>query len=374
MDFRANLKTDNENIKIISTATYTDDGNNQMSHGTVFFLDSRYCNTYVRTMVLGGVATKPEYRRNGCVRRLFDYAFQQSDQEKAVVSILHPFSFSYYRKFGYEKISNHKVIEFPVSAIDYIPRYPDLVHYTSLDRLPDLLKIFEQFSENRNVMLKRFDASRFPVSSSETRLNTYLYYAKNGEPEGYITVKVEDVFSVNRMVGLYLHITELGFVHKEALMALLGFVRMYQGQVDNVKVHNCAMIPELDLVLKNYMHTKYTLIPDLAARVMDTKAILKANSYPAEPGRFTVEIIDSHPNAAGIFQVEYGNGQCAVVKKDSGTADLTLDMPGFTRMVYGCDTFTKASAAYLDHAVIRATSDDFFRAFPQRPCGLFEHV
>jgi hypothetical protein len=63
-----------------------------------------------------------------------------------------------------------------------------------------------------------------------------------------------------------------------------------------------------------------------------------------------------------------------VTKKDSGTADLTLDIVSFTRIVYGNDLITQESAAYLDNTVIRSTSNDFFRAFPKRPCGLYEYI
>ena len=102
-----------------------------------------------------------------------------------------------------------------------------------------------------------------------------------------------------------LHIHELCYTDANALYKLLGVVRMFEGNMDMIKIHNCAMMPELDTVLRHYTHTHYQLLPDLMARILDLPAMLKMAEYPKEHGCFTLEVVDRLPNVGGCWQVEY---------------------------------------------------------------------
>ena len=100
----------------------------------------------------------------------------------------------------------------------------------------------------------------------------------------------EQYYYVNRMASVNLHVREICFTSPESLLKLLGFLRMYEGQMDSVKIHNCAMAPELETALRHYTHTKITVIPDIMARVHDVEAVLNAVKYPDTPGCFTVRV------------------------------------------------------------------------------------
>ncbi|WP_141771825.1 GNAT family N-acetyltransferase [Rossellomorea aquimaris] len=51
---------------------------------------------------VAGVATYPEYRRNGFVRRLLSHALDEMNDKGQTISMLHPFDIHFYRKFGWE--------------------------------------------------------------------------------------------------------------------------------------------------------------------------------------------------------------------------------------------------------------------------------
>jgi predicted acetyltransferase len=58
-------------------------------------------NVYTMTGI-GGVATLPQYRRNGGIRGCFEAALPDMYANDVSFSYLYPFSTAYYRKFGYE--------------------------------------------------------------------------------------------------------------------------------------------------------------------------------------------------------------------------------------------------------------------------------
>ncbi|MDP3486453.1 MAG: GNAT family N-acetyltransferase, partial [Bacillota bacterium] len=60
---------------------------------------------------MGGIAsvsTYPEHRRKGIVNQLMEQALLTMREEGHTLSYLHPFDISFYRRYGYELISNLK--------------------------------------------------------------------------------------------------------------------------------------------------------------------------------------------------------------------------------------------------------------------------
>ena len=122
------------------------------------------------------------------------------------------------------------------------------------------------------------------------------------------------------------------------------------------------------------MHTKYTLIPDIMARILDVPAILKANLYPDEHGMFTVKVEDSLAFTRGVYEVEYENGKAEVKKlSDDADFDLSAPMPAFSQLMYGYDEYTADVASYMDGVKVINPKSDFFKIFHKKNNGLFEH-
>lgn len=354
-------------------SVYDDNAASIMASGSVKTLQSRYCGNLIGTLAIGGLNTSPEYRRRGCVRLLMEEAFNQAPERGWVVSMLHPFSFSYYRKFGYEKIADHRILEFPMTALDYFTRWPDLKLLNSEERLNDALLIYEKFAKNRNIMFRRYDGRHYKLAQEGERM-TYIWYDSQGSPASTITLEVEKYFSINRMASVNLNVYEMAFTNPESLTALFGFMRMYEGELETVKIHNCAMSPEIELFLRNYSQIKYTLVPDIMGRILNVPEMLKANTYPEEHGHFILKVEDSLNFTRGAYEVEYAN-RAAEVKKidDTGNEDICAQMPALTRILYGYDAYDADKAKYMHGVELKTDAKDFFNAFPKRDNGLFEH-
>lgn len=55
---------------------------------------------------VSGVATLPEFRNRGLVRELFRFGFPQMEKRGEPISLLVPFNYSFYEKFGYRQCYN----------------------------------------------------------------------------------------------------------------------------------------------------------------------------------------------------------------------------------------------------------------------------
>jgi predicted acetyltransferase len=345
-----------------------DDGATVMSHGTLSFRNSVYAGSYIRTMCWQGIRTDPRFRRMGCVRKMMEEFLPRGRELGACMALLHPFSYSYYRRFGFERVSDTVQIRFPINALDFLPRCRDLVPLNDDDNSDALPELFNAFSLSRNLMFRRYAAIAFRRKDAQT----YLYMA-NGRAEGYITFELHSHFNGCRVIGELLNVLEIGFLNRDALRALLGFLRMYEGEFETVAFHDVGPVPEIPMLLQHNAHTQCTVVPDIMARVLDTEAVLKANRYPEQPGAFTIAVDDWLENVRGVYYIEYGKGKCMVERRDSAAPDLTVQAPALARLLYGYAHVDAATAPYLEGLQLHNAADDFFRAFPHRVGGVFEH-
>ncbi len=372
------LKITHNDENATGFAILSEDGT-VVSHGSQGYRTMHLCGAEIPSATIGGVGTEPEFRRGGKVRTLFAAMAAEGDKRGLPLTVLHPFSFAYYRKFGFERVADHRVLEFPMTALSYVPRYSELIRCTTEEHRMAMEGVYNTFAANRQLLPRRVGYP-FPIADNDHR--AYLSHNESGEPDGYIILNIEKYYWVNQMVSVNLNVYEMAFTTPEALMKLFGFMRMFEGELESVKIHNCAMMPEVELRLRNYTHTKITVIPDLMARINDVEKLFSMLKYPCVAGAFTVKAYEPEgtPWAAfsdkttGVFRVEYAEGKGHVTRLSSDASyDFSADIPALTQLVFGYNIGGYDVARYMENTEFCTTADDFFRAFPARPGGIFEH-
>ena len=100
----------------------------------------------------------------------------------------------------------------------------------------------------------------------------------------------------------------------------------------------------------------------------------KIYSYPAEGGHFVLRVEDELSYVRGNYEVTYAGGQCEVVRKPvSEVFDLSVPVTALSRLLYGTEQFDARLAAYMEGVVLSGGAEDFFRAFPKKINGIYEH-
>ncbi len=92
---------------------------------------------------VSGVATLPEYRNRGLVRELFQFGFAEMTKREQPISLLVPFNYPFYEKFGYQQCYN-KVFRY-LDAPPETAFRPKL----SLELMEDLDRIYRTSMGNR---------------------------------------------------------------------------------------------------------------------------------------------------------------------------------------------------------------------------------
>ncbi len=348
------------------TVAVNGDGGNRLSGGSFTFTECAFAGGSISIMLACGIETPVENRRRGCVRRMFDHMHKYAAEKGAALGMLHPFLFSYYRKFGYERVADHLIVSFPLRELDFVPRGCEFVPYDET-KLSDMISVYEEFGKSRNLLLPRYDGSHYTGGGKQA----YIYY-ENGKPAAYVVLSGSKSLYINNYVNTVLKVNELAYTSPGALKKVFSFLRMFEGEYERAELYDCSLCSEVDMMLRNYVRTSYKILPDISARALDTKKLLEKNVYPEKEGAFTVEVTDALPSAGGVFRVEYGGGKCEVRRTD-GKADITLTVAPFTQIVCGYGNYNEYNAAYADGVTVNGDCEDFFRAFPHTPTGVFEH-
>ena len=358
-----------------------------------YFDDCSFNGGTVRAMVIGCVLTQPEGRRGGLARKMLEMLDPVIRENNVVVSYLHPFSFPYYRMMGYERVSDHRVLEFNIEDLNFLERCNDLKRVRSTDDLSGLDYVHNQFSKERNVMLCRHDSVADPEHANGVPgymfarpfahffkgKQVYMSQDEQGQPDGYVKLHFEMPLRDHWLKDGILHVDEICYTSPKALRKLMGFLRMYEGQYDYVRFANVGMAPEVERLLRRYKYTKISILPDISGKIHDVGAALAASTYPRERGEFTVKVTDCEKSpfskdlTQGVWQVVYENGVGQVTRlADDAACDLEADMPAFTQLIHGFESYGAEVAQYMHGVKLHTDCYDFFRAFPNRPAGGFD--
>ena len=346
-----------------------DEEENIYSKGMFRYRNIAFGDGYAKAMTAGAIATPVHLRRGGNVRRMFDFMHKKAYEDGVGAAVLHPFSFAYYNKFGYSKIADHLIVKCPIRYIDFVPRECTLVPY-STEMLGDIVSVYREFIRGRHLLFERAGEEQFTRYKDAS---IYMFY--NGKkPEGYIIYKTQKTLMTNHFEDGVMSVLELVYTTRAALEALMSFIRMYEGELEDVEFLNLSMTPEVDLILRNYTHTRYSLLPDISAKILNTKYMLERCVYPEREGSLRLCVQDGDEGVKGGYLVEWGGGDCRVSNiSDDSDIDATVSSLALPRLIFGYDNISKTTLPYLSGVEIHKNPESFIAAFPKKCTGIFEH-
>ncbi len=215
---------------------------------------------------VAGVATYPEYRRKGHVKELLAHALKHMKENGYAVSMLHPFSVAFYRKYGWELFSNR--LKCSLSKADlvmhgYVPGH--IRRFTKESHNGDVEKVYERFAEQFFGMLVRDETWWFNAVYQD--LYAAVYYDEQHEPQGYILYEVKDSkMTVEEFVAL----------NGEARSGLWNFICQHDSMIKELEITTHEREPLLFALQEP--RVKAELTPYFMVRIVDVELFLK--QYP----------------------------------------------------------------------------------------------
>ena len=226
---------------------------------------------------LTGVGTYPEYANMGLMNKLMQQALADMRERKQSISYLYPYSFPYYRRRGWEIISDKMTFEVRDYQLPKSKKVPGYVERLEVEH-PDIKLVYEIFSSNKHAAMIRDDLAwdeywRWDLEE----ITAAVYYNQSHEPQGYLLYWIsEDI----------LHIKEMVYHNQEARNGLWNFVSAHFSMVTKV-VGNTYMDEPLAFWLEDG-DIKETISPYYMARIVDAEQFISQFPFKKLGEEFTL--------------------------------------------------------------------------------------
>ena len=309
---------------------------------------------------ISGVVSLPESRRQGNIRGIFLKVFEDIYEKGAVFSHLFPFSYEYYRQFGYEQCGAAARYSLPLAAVRQFKNTGTMHEFIEGDKEREkLIEVYEEFASRHNIMLSRGEDRWTKVFEVSLFSHERLYYWKdiNDRIKAWVKFKRDN----EKMM-----ISEIVWLDHESMLGILQFVGMYEGAAEKMVFKSS---PELTAEL--YWPNPYHITAELAwlgmSRIVNAKRALELMKKPSGESSFTIKINDSLiKQNSGAFKVEYSGGKSSVTLCASdSSADIEVDERALVQLVLGvCDLMKVKDSGC---AIINKNHDTLKRVFIKKP-------
>ncbi|MDQ0972026.1 putative acetyltransferase [Neobacillus niacini] len=285
-------------------------------------------NIFGRTFEMGGltgVGTYPEYANMGLMYKLMRQGLADMQARKQSISYLFPYSIPYYRRRGWEIISDKMTFEVRDVQLPKIRKVPGYVERLNIEH-SDVRTVYKLFSSKMHAAMIRNELAwdeywRWDVDE----LTAAVYYDHTHKPHGYLLYWIsEDV----------LHIKEMVYMDEEARIGLWNFIGAHFSMVSKV-VGNIFMNEPLAFWLEDG-DIKETISPYFMARIVDAKQFIEQYPFRATGTERKITLLLEDPMLEwnqGIFTLLVsGNGQGKFLQSEDNPA-VSLDIQTLTTML-----------------------------------------
>ena len=303
------------------------DGDKLISQAAVYPMKVRI---YGRTLDMGGltgVGTYPEYSGQGLMHKLLYQSLTNMRARGQSISYLYPYSIPYYRRKGWEIVSDKLSYDINDYQLPKSRRVPGEVVRVAIDG-PEVRDTYERFALRTHGALLRDDLAwnEYFLWDPDDMMAA-VYYNEDGAPDGYVLYRIADeVF----------HVKDLIFVSEAARVGLWNFISAHFSMVS--KVVGDMYIDEPLAFLLEDADIKETISPYFMARIVDLEQFIAQYPFKPDPETRSWTFALDDPLLAwnqGTFRVTIGpDGRGQARRVQEKTAD-SVDIQTLTTMLLG---------------------------------------
>ncbi|CEM62709.1 GNAT family N-acetyltransferase [Treponema phagedenis] len=275
-----------------------------------------------------GVATYPEYTKMGLMHELIIKSLNDMRENHQSISLLYPYSIPFYRKMGWEIISDKMSYTIKDTQLPKYVKVSGMVERVDDDNA-DYRELHNRFCLKRHGMLLRDELAweEYWRWDSDDVI-VALYYDENHVAQGYIVYLLEEeVFKIKELV----------YLNQEARHALWNYIGAHFSMVDKVKGYNYANEPMAFLLEDSEISEN--IRPYFMARIIDFEQFILDFPFAARFDKYKLHFIIDDPMAewnCGSFSVTWdaaGKTQCT--RGGTEGLEVTLSIQTLCTMLMG---------------------------------------
>lgn len=269
---------------------------------------------------IGGVSSWPEARRGGLVAGLLARIIRAMKEDGQAISFLAPFSFAFYRKYGWEMAIDRKKYTvpshlWPVPAKEQVPGTVERMPRDEVGLIRELGPVYEQYAARYNGTVSRTpDWWAKRVIRRKRDGEFAVYRDEAGRIAGYLQYRVKQR-----------EVTVLEFVAltPQAERALWRFIALHDSMAERAVLY--VSVDDGLSFMGAEPRFRQETEPYFMARIVDMEAFLAAYAFATladrpvrwaehRPAVFALEVEDA--------QAPWNNGRFRVAVDEEGRAEV----------------------------------------------------
>ena len=278
---------------------------------------------------IGGVSCLPASRGKGYVGALLKVTLERMHDLGMAISSLYPFSWDFYRKYGWEWVGTTRDYSVP-TRICKPSGETEKVHAALPADRAKIEACYTEFAKRYRGMLTR-DEKKWNATLKDTDENyTFAFlYEHDGKPEAYLMYRggTGDNTYLNQFIALT----------PRARQAMLGLLRRHEMQTRKFTWRG----PGNDALYHQLCHddVETKVYPTTQGRIVDVQKALSAwKPNPEARGAVTIRVADEHADwNAGVWRVELEAGSVSVQRTDA-IPQAALSIQALSQAYYGTPT------------------------------------
>jgi len=308
---------------------------------------------------IGDVMSAPEFGGRGGAGTLLKQALADMYKNKVTLSYLAPFSFGYYRQFGYEQVFDHSQVEI---QNDRLPRLKNSEHghveRIDIKDIPDELKKM-YLDENHLGGVNRSQWWWDHMLDKHQEYKAALAYDDDEVLIGYLIYYSEaETFYIHEWINL----------NPLSRHLLLKFVTKHQSIFRNFVYESPDADYKVDNLTDPYS-AKLQVTPYMMARIVNLEDFMKR--YPIQVKNLSkvfFKVEDSLEWNDHTWSLEIKDGVVSFENADGEGADLELTIQTLTKAMFGyrsLNSLADYGALKGDSSKINALNNVFVQEKPQ---------
>lgn len=303
------------------------DGENLVSQVVVYPMKVRIFNQTYDMGGLTGVGTYPEYSNQGLMHKLLEKALKNMQSNGQYICYLFPYSIPYYRRKGWEIISDKISYEIEDYQLPKNRQVEGDVRRVEVDSA-ELKATYESYAMHTHGAVLRDELawSEYWLWDSDD-IMAAIYYNVNDQADGYVIYWLsENVF----------HIKDMIFNNEEARAGLWNFISAHFSMIDKV-VGDTYTDEPLAFLLEDASIIE-TISPYYMARIVDFAKFVETFPFKPHPVEREWKFMLSDPVMEcnqGTFLLKIDRSGKGSVEKISGKCTDSISVQTMTTMLMG---------------------------------------
>lgn len=237
---------------------------------------------------IGYVASYPEFRGNGSIRKLMTDILEDNYEAGTALSYLAPFSYQFYGQFGYQYAFDQKAYTIPAPEFPKGKKTAGQVQRRAVSEelFEDMAEVHDQVYNQGSLVRPQHVWEYYFKHKSQPFFATY---EENGRVLGYL---------IYEFAGTAFVIREFITLTQEAQDALYRFVSSHAASFEVIKwTAPSNVFLEYDLAEPSRIQLQ--LQPYMQARIVNLSAFLKVNGQPEFSARIVDDILPQNNICVG---------------------------------------------------------------------------